>query len=155
MRMRIPPTEKAWNAGTGPPMRYLHGSSQLGVFWGQTPNSCTSEYGVCPQNSLRDQLPEYVLQDSAVPIVVNLVWGIDARYHLECLVGAFPTRTNRYKHAGLDALGDSTDIESFKTGQAVGGRAFAFFELQRQHAHAHQVAPVNALKTFGEDGLHT
>src|SRR5213592_3710032 len=21
-------------------------------FWGQTPNSCTSEFGVCPQNSL-------------------------------------------------------------------------------------------------------
>src|SRR5438874_144902 len=117
------------------PRRSCMGTAIEGEFWGQTPNSCTSEFGVCPQNSLRDQLPEYVLQDSAMPVVMNLVWGVDSGDCLECLVGTFPTRAERHEHAGLDAFGDSSDIESFKTGEAMCRRAFAFFELQRQYTH--------------------
>ena len=50
--------------------------------------------------------------------------------------------------------GDAGDVEGFFPGQTEGFGGLAFGELQRQHAHADQVGPVDPLIGFGDDGFH-
>jgi len=47
---------------------------------------------------------------------------------------------------------DSLDVKNFVAGQAKGLAIFAGLEFERQDAHANQIAAVNPLVTFGQDG---
>src|SRR5205807_2264804 len=119
MRTRIPPMEKALNADTEPPSVELQGSG----------------------HSLTDQLTQHVLQNAAVTVVLDFVWCIDAHGNLECLfLSVVAPHANRHKHAGLDAAGDPVDIKCFVARETQTRGAVSFSELQRQDAHADEVA---------------
>src|ERR1019366_4161277 len=56
---------------------------------------------------------------------------------------------------GLERLAEAEDVIGLRAVelQRRGGRPI--LELEREHAHPHQVAPVDALEALGHDGPHT
>src|SRR5262249_34951176 len=105
---------------------------------------------------LPQQLPQYVLQDSTVLIILKLVWSIDACDGLECFFFAvLATRANRSRHSGLKFPGNALDIESFEACQSQHSGVVAFHKLQGQNSHPHEVTSMYALEALRQDGLHS
>src|SRR5690606_11091928 len=98
---------------------------------------------------------EDVLEDASVTVVVELVGGVDPAEHAEGAGAAVLARRGDLEAlAGLESFGDATDAEGLAAGQPQALRVLAALELQREHAHAHQVAAVDALEALGDDRLH-
>src|SRR5882672_495272 len=98
------------------------------------------------------ELPQYVLQDPAMLVVVEFLRGIDAQARLEL--------------RGLTAIGLGDDFDEFRraaveprdfkgflAGEPEAVRILTFLELQGQYAHADQVGAVNALEALGDHCL--
>ena len=54
----------------------------------------------------------------------------------------------------LEILAQAFEIENFEAGKAQRLEIFARREFQRQHAHADQIAAMNALEAFGQHGAN-
>ena len=61
---------------------------------------------------------------------------------------------DRHASSRAEALRDARDLEQLATGQPERGRRTGGLELQRQHAHVDEIAAVNALEAFRDDGTN-
>src|SRR6201991_3864101 len=99
------------------------------------------------------QLTQHVLQNAAVPEVIELVQRVDAaeqRHALEC-----PIAGHNFGHqplARLQLAMQATDGDLLVAGQPQSLPRGAFLEYQGHHAHADQVRAMDALKRLGNDG---
>ena len=71
--------------------------------------------------------------------------GLDAAIGRGGAYGQSPTR----RHTALDAF----DVDQLVAGETEAGDRLARLELQRQHAHADEVAAVDALEALDDDRL--
>src|SRR5438093_1198281 len=79
---------------------------------------------------LPHHLPQHILENSAVLVVLNLVWRIDPHDGLEfCLLPILAARANLHGHSRRDAAGNTLDIENLEARQAQARRAFTVLEL--------------------------
>ena len=103
----------------------------------------------------RQQLAQHEGQDAAVLVVVHLDRRVDAQQHGHVLLGTV-LAGDRQRHVlhRLDAVFQAGDVVGFLAGDAQRLHAVVALELQRQHAHADQVAAVDALEAAGDHGLH-
>src|SRR3984957_3024215 len=95
------------------------------------------------------ELPQYVVQNPAVLVVVEFLRGIDAQARLELRGGAVIGSGNDPDRL-LRAAVESGDFKSLLAAQTQGLRVMAPLVLQRQHAHADQVGAVDALEALGD-----
>src|SRR5215831_11396327 len=97
--------------------------------------------------SLPNQLSQDVLQDPAVAVVLNFVWGVDSH---DCLKTSFfsivCTHAYRHEHSRLNTSGYTFDVQNLKARQAKACSTLSVFELQRKDTHADEIAPVNTLE---------
>src|SRR5205823_7018843 len=107
----------------------------------------------------RRQLPQHVLENPAVPVVLQLLRRIDPyqRAQLDARpVGA--SRRDGQLLAAREPLGEqggeTGQIEGFFPGEPERLRGLARQELQRQNAHAYEVRAVNALVALRDHGPH-
>src|SRR5471032_871063 len=104
---------------------------------------------------LGQQLAQHEWQDTAVLVVINFDRCIDAQQHFDFLRAA----VGAVDHQGrqllwLDFAFEAFQVEGFIAGDAQGLHAVVADELQRQHAHAHQVGTVDTLERTGNHGFH-
>ena len=92
------------------------------------------------------------MQDAAVPVVGDFLGSVDADARLEgfhlavggsCVDGGFFARSQS---------SNAFDIEDLVTGQAQGLFVRAREKFQRENAHANEIAAMDALVAFGENG---
>ncbi len=92
-------------------------------------------------------------QDAAVRVVVHLDRRVDAqdqRHALALAVGA----VDPWVASPCGVIGGGpVDVDGLVAGDTQAGPGHAGLELQRQHAHAHQVVAVDALEAACDDGL--
>src|SRR5579859_6047100 len=99
-----------------------------------------------------EHLAQNVLKDAAVLVVSDLERRIDAGDGGE--VFFFALRVPRAYvdlFSRLEIPAQTLKIENLDAGKSQGFEAFAGREFHRQHTHAHEIAAVNSLETFGED----
>nr|GEU28369.1 hypothetical protein [Tanacetum cinerariifolium] len=101
------------------------------------------------------QLTQHERQDAAVFVVIDFDRGIDAQQHSDVLAGAVGT----VDHQGgqllwLDLAFEAFQVVGFLAGDAQGFHAVVADELQRQHAHAHQVRAVDTFERTHDHGFH-
>src|SRR5690242_3985483 len=96
--------------------------------------------------------PEHVLHDAAVPVVLGLARGVDPHHGAKLL--AVGGDRNLARYVALVYLFDAADVEGLLAGEAQRGRRLPRPVLERQHAHADQVGPVDALEGLDEHGAH-
>src|SRR3990172_2715698 len=100
------------------------------------------------------QLPQHVLQNSAIPVIVQLRRRVDAADHLKLTGRALVAhRLDAEFRPDLESVGDAGDVELLESAKPVGLEIFAGLEHQRHDAHADQVAAVNALEALGDNGF--
>src|SRR5439155_18283054 len=106
-----------------------------------------------PGGSSAEHPAEHVREESAVAVVLDVVGGIDPRDRLEL---ARTTVLRRDAHgerlAGREAAGDPGHLVGLAARQPERGGVLAAPELERQDAHADEIAPVNALVALGDHG---
>src|SRR5882672_7551128 len=106
-----------------------------------------------PASVFTDQLPEHIRQDPAVSERDQLLGRVDARHGLELdLLPAFADRADRDLATRPDPLRDAAQVVALAAGQAKRRGRRARLKLQRQHAHVHEVAAVDALEALGDHG---
>src|SRR5579859_423380 len=102
--------------------------------------------------SLRSTLhhvPQHILQDAAMPVVLDLVEGIDPAGHGHVLLRPIRPRDGHGNiHARLDAGSDAGNVEDLRAVELQGLAGHAVLELQRQEAHTDQVRAVDALEAL-------
>src|SRR5436190_21452404 len=99
------------------------------------------------------KLAEYERQDAAVAIVIELDRRIDPAERLKAPLGAVcRDGVDGKQLSRRKAVGDASDLVGFFAAQAERLTTVADSELQRQHAHADQIRPVDALVGFREYG---
>src|ERR1041385_3151876 len=92
-------------------------------------------------NELSNQLPQHILQNPAVLVIVDLVGSVDTCDGLELLfLAGLISNANVDEHPRFDAGRNTLDIESFKSSEVQSCRTFAIFELQRKHSHSDEIA---------------
>src|ERR1700756_786839 len=107
------------------------------------------------EKMLLEHLTEDVLENAAVLVVGNFFGRVHARERGDCFYGAIGSFGF---HRDLPAWGQRSDafhVKNFVAGQAEGLAVFPWLEFQREHPHAYQVAAVNSLEAFREDGANT
>ena len=67
---------------------------------------------------------------------------------------ALRRRLHRQLLSRSQALGHAGDVERLLASQPERGGVLARLELQRKHAHPHQVTAVDALEALGDDRPH-
>jgi hypothetical protein len=87
-----------------------------------------------------------------VPVVVGFAGGVDADDGAE--LRAVGCHHDLVRDGSCVDVLDAADIEGLGPGQAQGGGGLAGAVLQRQHAHADQVGPVDALEGLDQDRAH-
>src|SRR5215831_6255761 len=101
---------------------------------------------------LPNELAQDVRQDAAVPERDQLLRRIDARNHLKLdghrIVAA---GANSDESARREALRDTDQLAGLAARQPQRSNVLAALELQRQHAHVHEIASVNALEGLADD----
>src|SRR5690606_22565544 len=90
------------------------------------------------------QLPQHILQDAAVAVVLDLLWRVDANDCLEAeLPAAVGIASDDLHHArplGLrEGALEALDVEHLAAGDPQLRIRLARLELQRQYAHADEV----------------
>src|SRR5271163_4677443 len=106
------------------------------------------------------QLPQYILQDSTILVIEDLLRGIDANRSLEVLLaaighGCFDRKYAAIGELGVEQVAETGEVVNLFAGEAQACGGFSFNELQRQNAHSDQIGPVNALVAFGDDGANS
>ena len=102
---------------------------------------------------LRQQLPQYVLQDSAVAIVVNFLRRVDTHRSTEFLFTRPNCKVATVGKLVRDRLAQAHNFEGFLASETEARRILLRQELQGQYAHADEVGAVDALEALGEDEL--
>jgi len=101
--------------------------------------------------SASDELPQHVRQNPAVLVVAQLLGRIDARQHLEGLRCAVRTACRHaQRRPRTEGIVQTRNVEPLEAGEAERVARLAVRELERQHAHADEVRPVNALERLGD-----
>src|SRR6185369_14254492 len=105
------------------------------------------------------KLPQHVVKNPAVAVVLHLLRGVEPHAGLEVDRGAVVAAgLDRYVAAGLEAGihsgGEAGDGEDFVTGETEALDGLAVDEFERRDAHADQVAAVDALEALGDHGAH-
>src|SRR5688500_4784262 len=104
--------------------------------------------------ALADELPDDVRQDAAVAERHQFLRRIDTRRGRELTHRSIRCRRDHCDiAAGLQRIRGADQVEHFGAGQTERGRVLARFELQRKHAHVHEVAAMDALERLGNDSL--
>src|SRR5690606_26059647 len=106
--------------------------------------------------SALEQVAQDVLHDAAVAVVARLTGGVYADLAVELddlAIGLGRGDFDRPGDATLVELGDASEREGLRTGQAEGVGVLALGELQRDDAHADEVRAVDALVRLSDDGL--
>ena len=68
---------------------------------------------------------------------------------------SLPGNAQRDVLPGRDLIGEPNDVGDFRSVEAETLRGNAVGKLQRKNAHSYEIGPMDALKTLGNDGLHT
>src|SRR5438874_10751274 len=96
------------------------------------------------------ELAEDVGQDAAVAVVLDLDRRVDSTDDVEGEFAAVgPPPVNPERLAWPQARGDACDAERLAPGQLQCLARVALLELQREHAHADQIAAVDPLEALG------
>src|SRR5262249_32985804 len=104
---------------------------------------------------LRREFAQYIVQDTAVTVVVELVQRIDAAEQRDALQRA--VARDDFSDQLLTRLQVADEapqrdlLVALQSQRLPGG---AFLEGQRQHAHAHQVGAMDALEALADDRAH-
>src|SRR5579863_6343287 len=99
------------------------------------------------------ELPQYVLQNPAMLVVLEFLGSVDAQAHVE--LGGLPAvGRGHHFHGFRRAAVQPRDFEGLLAGEPEALSVLTFLELQRQHAHADQIGAVNALETLGDHRLY-
>src|SRR6516225_2382756 len=103
---------------------------------------------------LRSQLPQHVLQNSAVLEVLDLLRRVDADPGLELLFRSIGSGGNHIQRASALELRseqrlETREIEHFLAGQSKRFRALLLIDLEPHNPPAHEIATVNALEALG------
>src|SRR5208282_2674266 len=88
-----------------------------------------------PARSAGGELPQDVLQDAAVPVVLALLRRVDAQARLERLRGS-TLGSCRDRHLAGIPLAESRDVEYLAAGEPERRHVLTGQELQRCDAHA-------------------
>jgi hypothetical protein len=90
-----------------------------------------------------------------VQVVVDLVRRIDAQLGVEGDdLAVVALRRDDELLAWRQIARDAREVEGLAAGEAERLGALAGHELERQHAHAHQVRAMDALEALGDDRAH-
>src|SRR5713101_4880050 len=98
------------------------------------------------------QLAEDVLEDAAVAIVGDFFGGVGAGGDGEGFFFSVGGAGADTKNFSRRERGDAFDIEHLVAGESERGAVFAGLELKRENAHTDEVAAMDALVAFGDDG---
>src|SRR5689334_12264870 len=131
-------TARERTPGVGP----MPGTARLAVAWVRA---------ALPGGS---ELPQHVLQDPSVAVVLPLLRRIDSHAHAE-LPGRTVGPCCRDGDLRRIAAAQADDVEHLTAGEAERADVLPRQELQRRHAHADQVGTVNALEALGDHGFDT
>src|SRR5262245_13980640 len=103
---------------------------------------------------LSNELSEHVRKNPAVAERDELFRRVDSCGGLELdhLV-LLSLRADGERAAGAQSLREAGQLVALAAGESERRRGDARFELQRQHAHVHEVAAVNALEALRDDRL--
>src|SRR2546425_700049 len=117
-----------------------------------SPSTMTISHKPSAISVFADELSQPVRQDPAVPEGHQFLRRVDPRDSLELdhLVG-LAVRADGKGAAGPESLRDAGQLVALAAGESERRRRDAGFELQRQNAHVHEVAAVNALEALGDD----
>ena len=122
------------------------------------PASRTAPAGAWGSTLLHGQLTQHEVEHAAVAVVLGLRGGVDQQAHWELLDRAVgprgAQRHPRNRLAPIEGL-EAEDVDDIGAGKALALGLFSGQELQRQHAHAHEVRAVDALEGLDEDGPRT
>src|SRR5258706_7719238 len=100
-----------------------------------------------------DHVSQHRVQDAAVAVVLNFNGGIDTTRGDEFHRRAFaPLDDHLHILSWLQTI-IKLDVERAHAGQAEARTALALLVLQRQNAHADEIAAVDALVALGDDGF--
>src|SRR5215472_14078993 len=106
-------------------------------------------YGLLCFLWLTNELPQHVLQDSAMLVILNLVGRVDASDRLAGFdFSVLATGANCHLHSGRDSAGNSLDIENFEAGETEARGGFSVLELQRKYSHSNQIAAMDAFEAL-------
>src|SRR5437763_14505440 len=116
---------------------------------GWTPSAISHQPSAISHDGLLlpHELTQHVGQDAAVAERDERLGRVDARRPVELdLRVALAERAHADRSARLQALRDAGDLVALSAGEAERGRGGPRRELQRQDAHVHEVAAVDALE---------
>ncbi len=106
-----------------------------------------------PERRISEHLAKDVLQNSAVLVVGDFKRRIDSRRCAEVDRQSLRAARGDFDLAARnECVGQALDVENFQARQSERFQIFARQKFERQHAHADQIAAMNALETFGEHG---
>src|SRR3954447_12394605 len=105
------------------------------------------------------QVAQYAVQYAAVPVVGDFVRGVEAHPSLEFDGIAAVTRRLHLDAPGTfgirgHGLVEALDVEDLLAGEPERLGTLAVWELERQHAHADQVGPMDALVALRQHRAH-
>src|SRR5262245_20227265 len=104
---------------------------------------------------LPNQLPQDVLQNPAIAVVLNFEWCVDSDACLKTsFFSIFCSHAYSHEHSRLKTVGYTLDVENLKACQAEARGTLSFFELQRKDAHADEITSVDTLEAFRQDRLY-
>src|SRR5215813_13293684 len=93
-------------------------------------------------------------EDPAVAGILDIVWCVEPHARLKTFFfSILCSGAYSHEHSRLKTGGYTFDVENLKAGQAKACGTLSFFELQREDAHADEIAPVNAFEAFSQDRL--
>src|SRR5689334_15159331 len=102
-----------------------------------------------------EQLAEHELQNSTVPVIIDLDRRIDSQdYRDRFGFVVFPVNFEFQFLPWLNRIRQTSDRKFLRTIESECLRACSFLKLQRQHAHPDQIRPVDSLKAGGYNRLH-
>src|SRR5690606_17822211 len=109
-------------------------------------------FAVHAVRALVHNLPQNGLQNARVAVIIDVYHAVETADYREleaCAV--FARRFDGQALAWLHIVREAFDIERLAAGDAERFPAGAVSELQRQNAHANEVAAVNPLEAFSDD----
>ena len=87
-----------------------------------------------------------------MPVVVQLLGRVDPRPHLEPLRTAGHLRDHAQRRAHGQRVTHALDVVLLEPGEPERLPRLPVGELERQHAHPHQVRAMDALERLSDDG---
>src|SRR5207302_8559838 len=100
------------------------------------------------------ELADDIRQNAAVAVVLRFDWNVQPDDHLELLRHAVLACFDRQPLARSQPRRNTGDVKDLRTIQTQRLRRLAREKLQGQHPHTDEVAAVDALETFRQDGAH-